>query len=68
MKTSLGQIAYDAFWLHESWMDDQGLQVVSWESASLGQQAAWEAAAKAVAVAVTQARQQVEIQALEHQE
>jgi hypothetical protein len=53
---SLGQIAYEAFWQHEQWIDDQGRQVVSWESASPLLKAAWQVGAKAVAVAVNEAR------------
>lgn len=49
---SLGQIAYDAFWEHQEWMTDQGMPVVSWESAASGLKAAWEASGKAVARAV----------------
>jgi hypothetical protein len=65
---SLGQIAYEAFWAHEGWMDDRGQQVVSWACLAAPLQTSWAASARAVAVQVTKARQQVELEALESQE
>ena len=63
--TSLGQIAYEAYWEQEEWVDAQGLPVRSWESVPAVQQSAWQHAGKAVALAVRKAAHQAEIAAME---
>jgi hypothetical protein len=65
---SLGQIAYDAYGEQQGWVTFAGAQMVSWQSQRPNIKASWEAAGRAVAVAVTRARQQTELEAVEAQD
>jgi hypothetical protein len=65
---SLGQIAYDAYGEHQAWVVYDGKQMPSWPSVRKDIQDAWQAAAKAVAVQVTRARQQTELEVVEAQD
>ena len=64
MDHSLGEIAYNAYGEHQIWLTFAGQQMPSWPSVRPDIQRAWDAAGRAVARHLAQARQATELDGL----
>ena len=64
MDHSLGEIAYNAYGEHQSWLTFAGQEMPSWPSVRPDIQGAWDAAGRAVATHLTKARHATELDGL----